>query len=69
MNIFSWLTAVGMVAAVGDPLLRINPDLDLWFLAAVAGVIVPIWTFWLGASLRAGDEPETEEPSPATAAT
>ena len=37
------------------PLLRINPDLDLWTLAVVAGVMVPIWAIWLGASFRAGD--------------
>ena len=59
-NIFSWLTAIGMIAAVAIPFLQINPDLDFWLLVAVAGVMVPVWTFWLGVSLRAGDEPEAE---------
>ena len=59
-NIFSWLTAVGLVAAAVIPFLQINPDLDLWVLAAVAGVMVPIWAIWLGASLRAGEELATE---------
>ena len=51
-NVFSWLTAIGMVAAVAIPFLQINPDLDFWVLVAVAGVIVPIWAFWLGASFQ-----------------
>ena len=55
-NVFSWLTAIGMVASVAIPFLQINPDLDFWVLVAIAGVIVPIWAFWLGASLRTGDE-------------
>jgi hypothetical protein len=59
-NIFSWLTAIGMVAAVAIPFLQINPDLDFWVLVAVAGVMVPIWAIWLGASFRAGDELETK---------
>jgi hypothetical protein len=60
-NVFSWLTAIGMVAAVGIPFLQINPDLDFWLLVAVAGVMVPIWAIWLGASLRPVDELETAE--------
>jgi hypothetical protein len=52
-NVFSWLTAIGLVVAVAIPRLRINPDLDLWVLAIVAGVMVPIWAIWLGASFRA----------------
>ena len=55
-NLFSWLTALGMLAAVAIPFLQINPDLDFWVFVAVAGVIVPIWAIWLGASLRTGDE-------------
>ena len=61
-NVFSWLTALGLVAAVVIPFLRINPDLDFWLLALVAGAMVPIWAIWLGASFRAGAELE-----PATA--
>jgi hypothetical protein len=60
-NVFSWLTAIGMVAAVAIPFLQISPDLDFWVLVAVVGVIVPIWAFWLGASFQNGDELETEE--------
>ena len=60
-NFFSWLTAIGLVAAVAIPFLRISPDLDMWVLVAVAGVLVPIWAIWLGASLRDGDELATEE--------
>jgi hypothetical protein len=60
-NIFSWLTAIGLVAAVAIPSLHINPDLDFWVLVAVAGVMVPIWAISLGASLRAGDELVTAE--------
>ena len=60
-DIFSWLTAIAMVAAVAIPFLQINPELDFWVLVAVAGVIVPIWAIWLGASFRAGDNLETEE--------
>ena len=60
-NIFSWITAISMVVAVAIPFLHINPDLDFWVLAAVAGVIVPIWAIWLGVSFRAGTELETEE--------
>lgn len=57
-NVFSWLTAIGLLVAVGIPFLQINPDLDLWVLAAVAGVMVPIWAVWLGASFRASAEPD-----------
>jgi hypothetical protein len=55
-NLFSWLTALGMLVAVAIPFLQINPDLDFWVFVAVAGVTVPIWAIWLGASLRTGDE-------------
>ena len=59
-RLFSWLTAIGLVAAVAIPFLQISPDLDMWVLVAVAGVIVPIWAVWLAASLRAEDELEAE---------
>jgi len=59
-NFFSWLTAIGLVAAVAIPFLQISPELDMWVLVAVAGVIVPIWAVWLGATLRAGHELETD---------
>ena len=57
-NVFSWLVAIGLVAAAVIPFFRINPDLDLWTLAIVAGVMVPAWAIWLGASFRARDELE-----------
>jgi hypothetical protein len=59
-NLVSWLTAIGLVVAVVIPFLQINPELDFWVFVVVAGVIVPIWAIWLGASLRAGDDPKTE---------
>ena len=55
-NVFSWLTAIALVAAVAIPFLQINPDLDFWVQVIVAGVIVPIWAIWLGMSLRVEDE-------------
>ena len=61
-NIFSWLTAIGLILAVAIPFLQISPDLDMWVLVAVGGVLVPIWAIWLGVSFRAGDEPQPEEP-------
>jgi len=57
-NIFSWLTAIGLIAAAAIPFLRINPELDFWVLAGVAGLLVPIWAIWLGASLRPDGELE-----------
>ena len=52
------------VAAVAIPFLQVSPDLDMWVLIAVAGVIVPIWAIWLGASLRAEAEPDAEQAWP-----
>ena len=63
-NVFSWLTVIGLVAAVAIPFLRINQDLDFWVLVAVAGVMVPIWAIWLGASFRPGDELAGDELEP-----
>jgi hypothetical protein len=63
-NVFSWLTVIGLVAAVAIPFLQINPDLDFWVLAAVAGVLVPIWAIWLGASFRPGKELVGDELEP-----
>jgi len=38
-------------------------DLGLYLLLLVSGVLVPIWTIWLGTSLRGGpmSEPEVAE--------
>jgi hypothetical protein len=60
-NIVSWLTAIGLVAGAVIPLLRISPDLDLWVLVLVAGVLVPVWAIWLGASLRPGGHSPAEQ--------
>ncbi len=57
-DIVSWLTAIGLVAAVIVPMLRPEGDLGLYLLALVSGVLVPIWTIWLGASLRPNPEPD-----------
>jgi hypothetical protein len=57
-NVYSWLVALGLVVAVVIPLLRIDPELDLWVLAVVADMMVPIWAIWLGASLRGEAELE-----------
>jgi hypothetical protein len=64
-NIVSWITAFGLIAAVAIPFLRINPDLDFWVSAIVAGALVPIWALWLGAALGSRDGPETTAPLPA----
>ena len=56
-SIVSWLTALGLIATVLVPFLQLGgEDLGLYLLLLVSGVLVPIWSIWLGASLRA--EPE-----------
>jgi hypothetical protein len=67
-NVFSWLTAIALVVAVVVPMLKINPDLDLWVLAIVAGVMVPVWAIWLGASVPSEDEPVGADPELAASA-
>ena len=54
----SWLTALGLIAtALVVPLLQLGPEeLGMYLLLLVSGVLVPIWSIWLGASLSA--EPE-----------
>jgi hypothetical protein len=59
-NLFSWLTAIGLIAAAAIPFLQINPDLDFWLSVVVAGAMVPIWAIWLGASVP-GDALEPGE--------
>jgi hypothetical protein len=65
-SIVSWLTALGLIATVFVPLLQLGPEeLGLYLLLLVSGILVPIWTIWLGASLtaepevRAGADPDT----------
>jgi hypothetical protein len=56
-SIVSWLTALGLIATVLVPLFQLGPEeLGQYLLLLVSGVLVPIWTIWLGASLTA--EPE-----------
>ena len=68
-DIVSWLTAIGLVAAVIVPMLRREGDLGLYLLAVVSGVLVPIWTIWLGASLRPNPEPDARRPGPRSPST
>jgi hypothetical protein len=58
-DIVSWLTAIGLIASVLLGVLQLGPpELGLYLQLLVSGVLVPIWTIWLGASLRA--EPRSE---------
>ena len=57
-DIVSWLTAIGLTATVVVGFLDVQGDLGLYLLILVSGVLVPIWTIWLGASLRADPEPD-----------
>ena len=57
-DIVSWLTAIGLIATVIVPQLRPRARFGLYLQALVVGVLVPIWTIWLGASLRPNPEPE-----------
>jgi len=50
-DILSWLTALGLIATVVVALLDLGNDVGDYLLALVTGVLVPIWTIWLGASL------------------
>jgi hypothetical protein len=56
-DIVSWLTAIGLIATVVVGYLRVEGDLPFYLQVVVAGVLVPIWTIWLGASLRDEAEP------------
>lgn len=61
-SIVSWLTALGLIATVVVGFLPVSEDIGSYLLALVSGVLVPIWTIWLGASLRdeVGSEPGPE---------
>ena len=59
-DIVSWLTAIGLIATVVVGFISVEGDLPFYLQVIVAGVLVPIWTIWLGASLRADPEPGAE---------
>jgi hypothetical protein len=59
-DIVSWLTAIGLIVTVVVGFLAVEGDLPFYLQVLVAGVLVPAWAIWLGASLR--DEPEPEPP-------
>jgi hypothetical protein len=56
-DIVSWVTAIGLIATVVVGFLDLQGDTGFWLQVFVAGVLVPIWTIWLGASLQANPEP------------
>jgi hypothetical protein len=51
-DIVSWLTAIGLIASAVVGALHLGDELGQYLLLVVSGVLVPIWTIWLGASLR-----------------
>lgn len=57
-GIVSWLTAIGLVATVVVGFLNVSEDLGFYLTAFVTGVLVPIWTIWLGAAWREESAPE-----------
>ena len=57
-DIVSWLTAIGLIATVVVGFLDLQGDLGFYLQVFVAGVLVPIWAIWLGASLRPNPEPD-----------
>jgi hypothetical protein len=60
-SIVSWVTAIGLVATVLVGVLQVGGDLGLYLLVIVSGVLVPLWTIWLGASIGRGSEPAAEQ--------
>jgi hypothetical protein len=59
-DIVSWVTAIGLIATVVVGFISVEGDLPFYLQVLVAGVLVPIWTIWLGASLRPNPEPDAE---------
>ena len=49
-SIVSWLTAIGLIATVVIGVFQLGEDLGMYLLLVVSGVLVPIWSIWLGAS-------------------
>jgi hypothetical protein len=61
LRIVAWVTAIGLIAAAVVPQFSIGPEeLALWLPVIVSGVLVPVWTIWLGATLRAPSHSEAE---------
>jgi hypothetical protein len=50
-SIVSWVTAIALIATVLVGVLQVGGDLGLYLLVIVSGVLVPLWTIWLGASI------------------
>src|SRR5262245_5165927 len=65
LDILSWVTAFGLIAVVVIGFFDVG-DTGLYVQALVSGILVPIWTIWLGFSLKddTGSEPGIE-PAPA----
>lgn len=59
-DMVSWLTAIALVANVIVGVFALGEDLGMYLLLLVSGVLVPIWTIWLGTSLRGGPVSEPE---------
>ena len=57
-DIVSWVTAIGLIATVVVGFISFEGDFPFYLQAIVVGVFVPIWTIWLGASLRPNPEPD-----------
>ena len=67
-DVVSWLTAIGTIASVVVGVFQLGYELGQYLLLFVSGVLVPIWTIWLGASLRGGADSEPEAGAEAGAA-
>jgi hypothetical protein len=59
-SIVSWVAAIGLIATVIVSVLQVGGDLGLYLLLIVSGVLIPLWTIWLGASIGRGSEPVPE---------
>ena len=57
-DIVSWVTAIGLIATVVVGFINVEGELGFWLQVLVAGILVPVWAIWLGASLRANPEPD-----------
>jgi hypothetical protein len=57
-DIVSWLTAIGLIATVVVGFINVEGDLPFYLQVLVAGILVPVWAIWLGASLRPNPDPD-----------
>jgi hypothetical protein len=55
-DVLSWLTAIVSIATVVVFFLQVGEDLGRYLLLFLSGILVPIWTIWLGFSLRGGPD-------------